>query len=176
MRKVVLFIAMSLDGYIADKEGKVDWLQGVKEYEDDMISYNEFIKDMDTVIMGWNTYEQIVSELSKDSWVYEDFMSYVITHRQMEDKACIKFVNDNVCSLIKELKMKKGKDIWICGGANIVSQLMKEALIYRYHISVIPTILGDGISLFEKNNKEIKLKLIDTKTYNGIVDLIYELR
>ena len=123
-----------------------------------------------------NTYEQIVNELSKDKWVYEDFMSYVITHRKMEDKACIKFVDDDVCSLIKELKMKSGKDIWICGGANIVSQLMKEDLIDRYHISVIPTILGDGIRLFEKNKNEIKLKLIETKTYNGIVDLIYELR
>ena len=64
MRKVTLFIAMSLDGYIADRNGSVDWLAGQEPDYDDMESYHEFIKDIDTVVMGWNTYHQVATELS----------------------------------------------------------------------------------------------------------------
>lgn len=64
MRKVTLFIAMSLDGYIADQQGGVDWLQGESSNKDDMISYYEFIKNIDSVIMGWTTYHQLISEIS----------------------------------------------------------------------------------------------------------------
>ena len=70
MRKVTLFIAMSLDGYIADSKGKVDWLEGQDENVESPDIYGEFIKDIDTVIMGRNTYDQIVTELSPDDWVY----------------------------------------------------------------------------------------------------------
>ena len=70
MRKIILFIAMSLDGYIADVNGGVGWLGGEKSGENDMASYAEFIRDIDTVIMGANTYEQLVTELSPDEWMY----------------------------------------------------------------------------------------------------------
>ena len=70
MRDTTLFIAMSLDGYIADKDGKVDWLSGHTPDADDMTSYSEFIKDIDTVVMGYNTYHQIVTELSPGDWPY----------------------------------------------------------------------------------------------------------
>ena len=82
MRKVVLFIAMSLDGYIADSKGSVEWLTGQGNDEDNIDSYSEFVKDIDTVVMGWNTYHQIVTELSPEDWVYDDFTTYVVTHKQ----------------------------------------------------------------------------------------------
>lgn len=176
MRKVILYIGMSLDGYIADKNEKVDWLSGQNAEAESMDSYSEFIRDIDTVIMGWNTYEQVVTELSPDEWVYSGMESYVLTHREIGDKEEIKFTNQDVGELIRELKKKDGKDIWICGGASIVNQLIRENLIDRYHISVIPTILGNGIRLFEKADRERKLNLIKTQTYNGITDLIYEPR
>ena len=69
MRKVTLFIAVSLDGYIADRNGDVNWLKGQEEYGDNFGSYSEFISGIDTVIMGWNTYHQVVTELSPDEWV-----------------------------------------------------------------------------------------------------------
>ena len=74
---------------------------------------------------------------------------------------------------IKQLREKPGKDIWICGGANIVQQLMEEDLIDRYHITVIPTLLGAGIRLFENGRSERKLKLAGTRSYNGMVELVY---
>lgn len=72
MREVVLFIAMSLDGYIAESDGGVEWLSGQDADAEDQDSYSEFAQNIDTVVMGWNTYHQIVTELSSDEWVYGD--------------------------------------------------------------------------------------------------------
>lgn len=176
MRKISLFIAMSLDGYIADTRGGVDWLEGQGSNNDGMDSYSKFVKDIDTIIMGWNTYHQIVTELSPDEWVYSDFTTYVITHNGHASSANIRFTDINPVNLIKRLKKEPGKDIWICGGANIVQQLMNEDLIDCYYITVIPTLLGNGIRLFENGKHEIQLKLIDTQSYNGMVDLVYDRR
>ena len=91
MRKVTLFIAMSLDGYIADKDGGVDWLNGQEEDGENMDTYSEFIKTIDTIIMGWNTYHQLTSELSPEEWVYPEQISYVITHREIPSTERIHF-------------------------------------------------------------------------------------
>lgn len=173
MRKVTLFIAMSLDGYITDNNGKVDWIQGHGDDTENVDSYSEFIKETDTVIMGWNTYNQIVTELSPDEWVYDELESYVITHRKGSSSKNITFTDTSPAELTKRLKNKEGKGIWICGGANLIHQLINEQVIDRYYITVIPTVLGGGIKLFENINHEIKLRLVDTHSYNGMVDLIY---
>lgn len=173
MRKIILFIAMSLDGYIADDNGGVEWLKGQGNDGETIDVYSEFIKDIDTVIMGWNTYHQVVTELSPNEWVYKDFTTYVFTHRKKKSSEQIKFTSEYPISLLKQLKARDGKSIWICGGAHIVQQLINEDMIDEYYISVIPTILGRGIRLFDKAEKEIKLKLCKTQTYNGITDLVY---
>lgn len=176
MRKIVLFIAMSLDGYIADCNGNVDWLNGQNEKEENMDVYSNFIKDVDTVIMGWNTYHQVVTELSPTEWVYDELTSYVITHRKLPSTNKIIFTEKAPWDVVNELKQKQGKNIWICGGANMIQQLVEKDFIDEYYISVIPTILGSGISLFGNTSKEIKLKLVHTQTYNGITDLVYTRR
>lgn len=176
MRKVVLFIAMSLDGYLADSEGKVGWLGGQGNDEEMIDSYSEFVEHVDTVVMGWNTYYQVVTELSPEEWVYGNLDSYVVTHRDCPSGERIQFTGKEPCSLVRELKEKDGKDIWICGGADIVRQLMAEDLIDTYYISVIPMLLGKGIRLFQESGREIPLKLVETKSYDGITDLVYERR
>ncbi len=176
MKKISLFIAMSLDGYIADSNSSVDWLSGQSENEENIDTYSEFIQDIDTVIMGWNTYHQIVTELSPDEWVYDDFKSYVITHKSKKSSDKIIFTNESPIELVKKLKEENGKGIWICGGANIIQQLVNEDLIDCYYITVVPTILGSGIRLFEKADHEIKLKLLKTQSYNGMTDLVYTKR
>ncbi len=176
MRRVVLFIAMSLDGYIADIHGGTGWLEGQASGENDMVSYEEFIQDVDTVIMGANTYRQLVTELSPNEWVYSDLTSYIITHVPKESTDRIKFTDECPCQLVNRLKNEAGKNLWICGGASIVKQLMQADLIEQYYINVIPTILGNGIRLFDTSENEIKLKLIKTRSYNGITDLVYEIR
>ncbi len=176
MRKIILYIAMSLDGYIADKDGGVAWLTGDGSDSENKGSYLEFFETIDTVILGYNTFHQIVTELSPGKWIYEGKKSYVITHNSMESTDEIIFTHKDPVELINELKKENGKDIWICGGATVVNELIHNDIIDRYHITVIPTILGDGVSLFDSRAKEIKLKLVSTGSYNGMVDLIYEHR
>ena len=78
--------------------------------------------------------------------------------------------------LVKKLREEVGEDIWICGGADIVQQLVDEDLIDRYHITVIPTLLGSGVRLFGGAKHEIKLRLLHTQSYNGMTDLLYTRR
>lgn len=176
MRKVSLFIAMSLDGYIADRKGGVDWLKGQSSDDENIDTYSEFVKNIDTILMGWNTYHQIVTELSPNEWIYNNLTTYVITHNRCTSSEKIRFTSVNPADLIKKLKKENGKDIWICGGANLVQQLVNEDLIDCYYITVISTLLGSGIRLFENAKHEIKLRLLNTQSYNGMTDLIYTRR
>lgn len=120
MRKIILFVAMSLDRYIADRYGNVDWLIGQDINGEVIDSYSDFIKVIDTVIMGWNTYHQIITELSPDEWVYAGLTSYVTTHNVLPSQRDIIFTDKTPNDLVAELKNTDGKEIWICGGANIV--------------------------------------------------------
>ena len=171
-----MFIAMSLDGYIADSNGNVEWLHGQGSDSENIDVYSEFVKDIDTILMGWNTYYQVITELSPKEWIYADFTTYVITHKDMNSTEQIRFTNEKPADLLEKLKSKNGKNIWVCGGANLIHQLMSDDLIDQYYISVIPTLLGSGIRLFGNVEKEIKLKLLKTQSYNGITDLIYTRR
>lgn len=176
MRKISLFIAMSLDGYIADSNGGVDWLRGQDDNTENIDIYSEFVKNIDTILIGWNTYHQVVTELSPEEWPYNNFTTYVITHNEQTSSEKIRFVNTNPVNLVKKLQEENGKDIWICGGANIIQQLVNENLIDYYYITIIPTLLGSGIRLFENAKHEIKLKLLNAHSYNGMTDLIYTKR
>lgn len=176
MRKVILYIAMSLDGYIADKNGRVDWLCGQNSDDESEGSYPEFVQGIDTVVMGWETYHQVITELSPDVWVYEDLLTYVITHREEGSSEKIRFVQESPSDLIRNLKEMNGKDIWICGGASIAQQLMQDSMIDRFYISVIPVLLGAGVRLFVQLPEKLELRLMETRSYNGIVELRYEKR
>lgn len=178
-RKVILYIGVSLDGFIADKDGSVDWLSGEETANvnenttQDMSSYDELLKGIDTIIMGMTTYTQVVTELSPDVWPYQGIKSYIVTSKQEKDKEDIFFVNRNVSDLVKKLKEEEGKDIWVVGGANIANQLIKDDLIDEYRITTLPIILGDGIRLFEQGNKTISLRLDCVKQYGDTVLSIY---
>lgn len=174
MRDVILFIAMSLDGYIADRQGGVAWLCGEEADEDMPDTYGTFVRDIDTVIMGWNTYHQIVTELSPNDWVYKGLDCHVLTHRTVAPQEGIRFTDEPPCELVRRLQRATGKGIWICGGADIVRQLLNEGLVDRFHISVIPVLLGNGIRLFNTMEMQTRLKLVRTQHYNGIVEMVYQ--
>lgn len=176
MRRIILYIAMSLDGYIADVGGGVDWLNGQNPQIETPDTYTEFVQNVDTVIMGWNTYRQVAEELSPDKWVYENLQSYVITHHKIPSTDKIHFVQLAPTDLLRGLLNESGRDIWICGGADIVRQLMRDNMIDRWHITIIPTLLGSGLRLFAEFEPQIELKLLKTETYNGIIEMVYERR
>lgn len=174
MKKVILYIAVSLDGYIADPNGSVDWIKGQDDSVEPEDTFTPFFDSVDTVIMGKRTYDQIVTELSPDQWPYVGVSTFVITHDdKSNDTEHIRFRNTSVSRLVYDLKESPGKDIWICGGAQIANQLIEKDLIDTYHIAVIPVILGGGIKLFDTKDHKIDLTLACTKEYNGIIELTY---
>lgn len=169
-RKVILYIAVSLDNYIARDNGDVDWLVGDGSNPNVDNGYEGFYKNIDTVIMGKTTYDQV---LTFGEYPYKDSKGYVYTRKEIEDTEYVKFTNENPRELISKLKEKPGKNIWIVGGADIVDIFLKDDLIDEFIIATIPTILGKGIPLFKENNKEIKLKLVESKIFDGIVQSHY---
>ena len=100
----------------------------------------------------------------------------MITHRKLSATDNIFFTDENPCTLVKRLAQERGKAIWIRGGAKIAQQLMRENLIDRYHICVIPTVLGNGIPLFAPTEHRIGLRLVNMWSENGITELVYERR
>ncbi|NLI54168.1 MAG: dihydrofolate reductase [Clostridiales bacterium] len=174
MRDVVLFIAMSLDGYIASQDGGVDWLVGQDPESTEPGSYPRFIAGVSDIVMGIATYRQLVTELCPDAWPYPDKTTYVLTHRADEAaREGVMFTQEPLPELVARLKSQAGGEIWICGGASVANQCIRLGLIERYHISVIPAIRGGGIRLFEAFDTPKKLRLLSTESYNGIVDLVY---
>ncbi|ONI40393.1 riboflavin biosynthesis protein RibD [Candidatus Epulonipiscium fishelsonii] len=174
MKKVIIYIAMSLDGYIADKNGGVAFLGGDGTDTEDMGSYNDFYDTVSEVIMGYTTYNQIVTELAPDNYPYSGRKSYVLTTKNLVDKDDIIFTKKSIPEIISELKTSESKgNIWINGGASIVNQVLKFGLFDEIVVSVIPTILGSGINLFQTMDTQIRLKLVSTQSYNGIVELKY---
>lgn len=168
---------MSLDGYIADCKKSVNWIKGQDDSVEMQDTYSTFFDSISTVIMGKITYEQIIKELSLGRWPYSGAITYVFTHDvSMTDTMDIKFTNANPCQLVNKLKTEIGKNIWICGGADVINQLMKEDLIDIFHISIIPVILGGGTKLFEETDDMINLELVNILNYNGIVEVVYERR
>lgn len=176
MREVVLYIAMSLDGYLADESGGVGWLEGQDSSVETPDTYSAFIENVDTVIMGGKTYRQVQEELSPDVWAYQGLMTYVVTRQRKPDQEEIRFTREDPCTLISRLKGEPGKKIWICGGAELIRQLRNADLIDVYDITVIPTLLGRGIRLFEENKGTIPLELLHHTVGNGMVELVYRRR
>lgn len=176
MGKSVLYLAMSVDGYIADQQGGVAWLMGDGSQPDAPGSYPAFLDTVDAIVMGWITYRQLVTELSPDSWPYEGCPCYVVTHRSEPDQEGITFWNGPLTDLADKLKGEHEGNVWLCGGASVAGQLLKEDRIDKLWLSIIPTVLGKGIRLFPELSQELPLKLVGTESYNGIVDLVYERR
>lgn len=175
-RKVILYIAVSVDGFIADEKGGVDWLLGHDKEDTSDYGYGEFARGIDTVIMGKTTYEQIAFEISPDKWMYEDLTTYVLTHKQYEDKENIHFIEADAYAVLDTLKQKPGKDIWICGGANMIHPLLEKDAIDELQISIIPTLLGKGIPLFQERSHVSLLELIEHHSENGILLTTYRVK
>jgi dihydrofolate reductase len=170
-RSVVLYIAMSLDGYIASLNYGLEFLSPIEDKDQDY-SYSDFINSVDTIIVGRTTYEKML-DMGYD-YPHTNKDVYVITHTPRPATDSAVFYAGNLKDLIFDLKSKKGKDIYVDGGAKVVHELLKENLIDEFCLSVVPTLLGEGIPLFRSGRPELNLKLVSTKLYNkGLVQLHY---
>jgi dihydrofolate reductase len=171
-RKVIAYIAMSVDGYIADREDNIGFLDLVKEEGEDY-GYSEFVKTIDTVIVGRRTYEKVL-EMGFE-YPHTDKQVYIVTRSPKPSLGLIQFYSGDLRDLVTELKTKKGKDIYCDGGAHIINMLLNAKLVDELILSVVPVLLGDGISLFNDGRQMEKLALKSVKTYEkGLVQLHYE--
>ncbi|MCS4537632.1 MAG: dihydrofolate reductase family protein [Thaumarchaeota archaeon] len=165
MRKVRLFIASSLDGYIAREDGSVDWLFSDADY-----GYSEFYGSIDTVVMGRKTYEK---SLEFEERPFRGKKVHVFS--RSAKKKGVEFVSD-VVGFMKKLVRSKGKDIWLVGGSEIVSIFLNEGLIDEIILSIHPVILGRGITLFKKVQKDVWLKMQKSVSFDsGLVQIHYVL-
>ena len=163
---------MSLDGYIARNDDNIDFLSLVEEENQDY-GYCDFLKSIDTVIMGRKTYDKVLS--FGIEFPHADKETYIITRTSRPSIGSVQFYTGSLKELVKQLKNKPGKNIYVDGGAEIVQALLKEELIDEIVISIIPVLLGSGISLFKNGCNELKLKLKSTRSYNkGLVQLHYQ--
>ncbi len=168
-RKIILYIAISLDGYIADENGNVDWLEQYANIED--TDYEEFYKTIDTVIMGRKTYDQV---LSFGKYPYQNVKSYVYSNTKIGFDENVEFTNTLPKELVRTLKKQSGKHIWLIGGADLIHHFIENNLIDEYQITILPVILGRGIPLFKSGNHRIGLELLSKKNVKDAVTLIYK--
>lgn len=164
-KKLSLYIATSLDGFIARKNGSVDWLTKYENTKEDY-GYKEFLNSIGIVVLGNTTYKQFKAP-------YPNKKCFVFSRKNTGKVDNITYTNSDVNDFISELGENDG-NIWLVGGADIIKEFLKNNLIDEFIITVIPVVLGGGIPLFA-GGKEHQLKLQSTISYDsGVVQLCYQ--
>ena len=175
--KITLYIATSVDGYIATEDGGVSWLE---EYQDETETddgdggYEEFFDSVDCLVMGSTTYEQV---LGFGEWPYEQKPTFVITRRDLPlANSAVELFDGNLDSLAREL-IQQHEYIWLVGGAQLAQAFLRIEHVNTLHLSLIPVLLGSGIPLFVNIDGPHGLKLIEsTALSSGIVELQYSVK
>lgn len=167
-RKVILGLGISLDGYIARRDGSVDFLFMPKDY-----SMGEFFKTIDTAVLGRKTYDDGL----KMGGTFTGKTKYYVFSRSlppgMRDGAMI--TNDSPAAVIAEIRKTPGKNIWLMGGGELIREFLKEDLVDELYIGVVPTLIGEGIPLFPSGYPQREFDLIENKTYSqGMIAFRYE--
>ena len=174
--KLILYIAMSLDGYIAEKDGSIRFLEETPGPEPDL-GYERFYQSLQAVIMGGKTYRQIKNELSPEKWPYEGMPCYVCTRQEPTDDPNVQFTSLPPGRQVMELIAREHSgNIWLMGGGEIVHGFMRDGLVGQYYIYVMPVLLGDGIPLFPAGFPKGELTLEGCKNFGEIVELVYRRR
>lgn len=175
MRKIILYIAASLNGKIARQDGSVQWLEELPVPEGEDYGYHDFYASVDTTLQGYATYAQIIGW--GIDFPYADKKNYVITRRQgLEASEHVEFISDNHADFIRDLKQQPGKDIWLVGGGQINTLLLEAGLIDELWLHTMPIILPDGIEIFAGMLPQTILTLISSKPYaSGAVEMRYKI-
>jgi dihydrofolate reductase len=174
MRKLSLFIATSLDGYIAKPNDDLSFLKLVEKEGEDY-GYTEFTANIDTIILGRRTYDWVLREIGTSHYDNGERNVYVITRTERQSVGKTKFYTGNLKELVQQLKSENGKNIYCDGGAEIVNELLKSDLIDELIVSIVPVLVGNGIRLFKDGRPEQQLELVNTKTFDtGLIQLHYK--
>lgn len=169
--KIVLNLAMSLDGFISDINGGFDWIQGQENdtHQSENTYFDEFIKDIDIVVMGRRSYEEgFTAE-------FQDKKIYVATNQKIMDTEDILFIGGDIVKTIKKEK-EDGNNIYLFGGGELIDNFIKKDIIDEYIIGIVPIILGNGRPMFLQNNPTIPLRLTNHRLDDGVMIFHYEKR
>lgn len=174
MRKVSLFIATSLDGYIAKPNDDLSFLK-IVEKEGEDYGYSEFTENIDTLIIGRKTYDYVLKELGPSHYDNGKRDVYVITRTEKPNVGRTTFYTGNLTDLVKQLQSENGKNIYCDGGSEIINELLKNDLVDEFIISIVPVLLGNGTRLFKDGRPEQELQFVSAKTYEtGLTQLYYK--
>jgi dihydrofolate reductase len=184
MRKIILGLGISLDGYIARKNGAVDWLSMDWDYD-----WTAFFKTIDVVLMGRKSWEVALGmnpkkkSKSKASNPYGGMETYVFSNTlETSGVEGVKIVSGDLKEFVANLKANDGKNIWLSGGGELAKSFLNENLVDEIHLGIVPHLLGAGIPLFPELTREVPLRLISCKSYkhkkeeNAMVELFYEVK
>ncbi|MEB2787345.1 dihydrofolate reductase family protein [Algoriphagus persicinus] len=173
-RKAILYIAASLDGYIAKPGDNLDFLQLVEMPREDY-GYSQFNKQIDTIILGKRTYDWVMEQVGE--FPHQGKETYVLTRQKRDPIGTVTFFSGDLAELISTLKSKSGKRIFVDGGAQTVHRFLKDGLLDEIIISFIPILLGEGIRLFKEGFPEQNLTLIESKNYpSGLIQVHYQIK
>lgn len=177
-RRIILDLAVTLDGFIEGKNGEVDWCI----MEPDM-GFTNFLNQIDTILYGRKSYDlwgQYIpktkdSDSEKEIWgLVHSKEKYVFSRTQKEADNRAIFINENILEEVNKLKNKPGKDIWLYGGASLITTFINLGLVDEFRLSIHPVILGEGKPMFIDIKQRLNLKVVNTKTFSsGVVQLIY---
>ena len=176
-------MAASLDGFVARKDGSVDWLETSDEFEGgDTMSpefVEKFLKTIDCYVMGSRTYETALSFEAKGlGWAYGDKPTFVLTHRELpRNRDTVEFYSGDLAQLVTERLRPAFRSIWFVGGSIVSAECLRLGLADEVRYSILPVLIGDGIRFFDGLDKDLALHLVDVKAYrSGMVELHYEVR
>ena len=181
--RVTIHMAASLDGFIARKDGSVDWLETSDKFEggDTMAPefVEEFLKTIDCYVMGSRTYETALDFEAKGlGWSYGDKPTFVLTSRELRKaRNTVEFYSGELAILVDERLKPNFRSIWFVGGGEVSAECLRLRLADEVRYSIVPMLIGDGISFFQGLDKDVALHLLEATAYkSGIVALRYEVR
>jgi dihydrofolate reductase len=176
MRKIIVYIATSADGYIARKNGAVDWLDRPRLKGN--YGMNEFYRSIDTILWGRKTYDLALGFMEagkEDPGSYRKLKNYAFSRRPPKKVAPgFEFVKDPITDFARRLRSLAGKNIWMMGGAGIIASFLDAGAIDEFIIHLIPTMIGEGIPLIAPRHRNVPLKLMSCRSFSdGVVRLHY---
>ena len=181
--RVTIHMAASLDGFIARKDGRVDWMEVSDEFAGGDTMAPEFVeaflKTIDCYVMGSRTYETALDFEAKGlGWSYGDKPTFVLTHRTLrKTRSTVEFYSGDLGRLVDERLKPQFRSIWFVGGGDVSASCLRLGLADEVRYSILPIVIGDGLSFFQGLDRDVALHLLEATAYkNGMVALRYEVR
>jgi dihydrofolate reductase len=171
MSKTIVYISMTLDGFVAGKNDDLSWLM---PYSTVNYGYKEFYDTIGAIILGKRTYDHIIGNWG---WPYADIPAFILSNSLLKNVPRgteVNTVQGDIADVLEAAKSKTNKDIWVGGGAHVVQEFLNQGLVDELIITIVPVLLGEGIRLFDSLTSQSLLEHYDTKTYDkGLVQLSY---